>query len=527
MSLSFRRALGAALALALAPAALAGACNPGAYSDYALAPGGAGDGTGGRATGASCNGFYSADAACESCFVDSACCEQAARCEGCKDYALCLGQCGPEQAACREDCDRRLSAGSASAKSLLACLDRACPSCGGLLSDAGALGNPQGASGGGGAPPSRCDDPNACAVQAACLDCDQRDGSCETDSGVDPKNCGACGRDCRFSSCVAGQCGAVSLTGGVVVSKRLVAGGGYLYWVTREDKNGVKSDSVRRIKVDGGRPELAFQPDQDLAIFGLVADDTSFYFVTKDGVFKRAHDSSASAPAGLALGAAAGRLAQDNVLAFLERITLLAANGTDLFLTLPLMGNSVTTEVWKLGKAGTAGPADPLAAPLAGDDVSALEADEGGAYVGIKGDASSAKGVSFVSVAGAVTPLYAERALAIALAGDDLFVVGGDRNFAPSLVAIPKGGGAATTVVERLPTSTYQAIAGDATGLYYFLEAPPTTLYRVRRDTGLGTPVVVASNVAGGGEQDDPLALDGTSVYGTSNYGQEIWHVVK
>ncbi len=519
------RALFAAAFAAAGAAGLAGACNPAAYDDYALGPGGPGGVGGSAGRAAACNGFYSDDTACQTCFQDSYCCTQANACdEDCKGYIACASQCrGPEGPACEASCKARYAFGPGEVEGLLGCLADACSQCDGLSSESGPIGAPPGGGGGAGGPPSqRCQADNAC-IDAACKDCDEGgSGSCETDTFVSKANCGACGRNCLATACDKGQCLSASVTSGVRVSTRLAAGGGYLYWVSTPDQiDGLPGDTLYRVDVaNGGAPEQAYVPPPGLEVFDLAADAAGFYLVTNQGVKTRAH-ASAQQPAALA-AEQNGPLAESTA----PGVARIAANEGAVFFTTPLPEGQ-GTQAWSVPKAG--GAAQPLAT-LGNSQISMLVADGGGVFVGASAQGTDAGVWYMASGGGGKVAVYGAQAGEFAVSGDDLLVVDLS-GFDDKLVALTRDG-PSSDLLPKTYISTMRALAADASGLYYLAydaSRSGVSLMRVRREPGapsLGAPTTLLDGVPEA-ELRLPLALDAAWVYGASSGGTGLFRVPK
>lgn len=530
MARHLARSLVTAALGAAAAAVLAGACNPSLYDDYTLGASGSSPGSGGTTGVASCGGFSSDDATCQSCFVDSYCCTQASSCnEDCKSYISCLNGCLADEAPCRAGCDESFSSGRTAVQSLLECLGRECQ-CDGLRSADGPIGSAQGAGGAGGSGPGlACQGEGACATLAYCKDCDEAgEGSCETDTRASRQHCGACGHDCLFSSCVNNRCQPVSATNNVRLAKRLVAGGGYLYWVTTKSQvTSLSGDIISRVKIDGnGQEEAAYDSGSELTIYDVTADETGFYFVTDKGVLGREHESQAATRT-IVLTTNTGLGETDAP----ERVRI-ATNTTSVFFTAPPTPSASGSQLWGAPKAGTGAVVSTTIATFTSNIISGLVADEQTVYVG--SDDSNDPGISEATLpAGPAQNVYPGRTKSFAVGPVDFLVAAYDSNASRyRLIATPKVGGPEKVLAPGLYSSSFRSLAADATDFYFLMQessGSAFSLARARRGDGaseVGDPFVLAADIDRV-YTNVSLALDGTSVFWASEYDTTIKRVAK
>jgi hypothetical protein len=116
--------------------------------------------------------------------------------------------------------------------------------------------------------------------------CDnQPDNGCETVLGSDPKNCGACGRDCAGGACNVGQCAPVVLASNQSSPNVLVLDQGSVYWAA------YYSYTIDKVGKDGGTPTTLSQAE--VYPSGVAVDGTAIYWASRgygssDGFVRRA-----------------------------------------------------------------------------------------------------------------------------------------------------------------------------------------------------------------------------------------------
>lgn len=100
----------------------------------------------------------------------------------------------------------------------------------------------------------------------------QPEASCKSDTQTDPKNCGACGRDCRGGKCEAGTCTPVVLLFGQTNPTALAVTNEGVYWVYRT----ATGSGVRRCDLDGcgaAGPRTLFEQENTVYTALFVVDD--------------------------------------------------------------------------------------------------------------------------------------------------------------------------------------------------------------------------------------------------------------
>ena len=101
--------------------------------------------------------------------------------------------------------------------------------------------------------------------------------SCSKDLKTDPRNCGACGRDCLAGACSAGRCQPFTLAASQSAPRNLVVEQGVAYWLT-----GARSEVVASCPVAGcnGAPAQVVKVADTLAITGLAVRGSTVFVLT-------------------------------------------------------------------------------------------------------------------------------------------------------------------------------------------------------------------------------------------------------
>ncbi len=110
------------------------------------------------------------------------------------------------------------------------------------------------------------------------------DNGCETPLFSDPKNCGACGRDCAGGACTNGQCQPVTLATGQSYPQAIAVDQSTVYW------GSLYSYTVGKVSKDGGPSGILSQ--NEIYPSGIALDAQNVYWVdrgygTADGLVRK------------------------------------------------------------------------------------------------------------------------------------------------------------------------------------------------------------------------------------------------
>ncbi len=104
--------------------------------------------------------------------------------------------------------------------------------------------------------------------------CDNADDNgCETQLFADPKNCGACGRDCAGGGCTNGLCQPVTLASNQSYPQALAVDLSTVYWAT------LYNFQVDKIAKDGGTSSIL--ASNEIYPSGVAIDTTNLYWVDR------------------------------------------------------------------------------------------------------------------------------------------------------------------------------------------------------------------------------------------------------
>lgn len=154
-----------------------------------------------------------------------------------------------------------------------------------------------------GAPDAEVRDASPAEDTAAPIDLpDAAEAGCTPDTGRDPKNCGACGRDCRGAPCEKGMCRPELVATALKDPWYLALDDAFVYWT---DLNG---GSIVRVDKAGLTAPIHLAYNQS-APFDVKVDERSVYWTNRgDGTIVRADKGDGGAQATLATLADAGPL---------------------------------------------------------------------------------------------------------------------------------------------------------------------------------------------------------------------------
>jgi hypothetical protein len=116
-------------------------------------------------------------------------------------------------------------------------------------------------------------------------DCDnQIDNGCETQLATDPKNCGACGRDCAGGACAGGRCEPVVLATNQNSPKIIVTDQNNVYWAA------YFSYTIDKVSKAGGTPTTI--SSGEVYPSGMAIDSTTLFWADRgfgagDGYVRR------------------------------------------------------------------------------------------------------------------------------------------------------------------------------------------------------------------------------------------------
>jgi hypothetical protein len=327
----------------------------------------------------------------------------------------------------------------------------------------------------------------ACAIQCAAnhADCNgaNADG-CEAALESDPKNCGACGHDCRGGACAGFLCVPNVISSVAQGPRGIALFGDRVFWTSVE-----LGKVLSAPKAGGGQLTHATVSTPR----GIAADGTGVYFAqgALDGTVSWADLSGWSTQA---------------ISSFVQYPEGVAIDTSDVYF-------SAGPHLWRVPKIGGSMKAllelESVARPVAVD----------GTHVYFAEDKADGR-VGRVPKGGGAWQLLAsgqQRPGAVALDADNVYWVNSSVS-APAVLAMPKAGGAQTALGSGHVRPA--GIALDATHVYWTDKGAGT----VRKvPVGGGAPVYVAMGQAGAWQ----IAVDSAFVYWLNDGTGQVMRVAK